>query len=306
MREECSYGTLLFLKDGIVVQSLGMEVGGYCVVMPKYVVCKEQTPWSKPGMGRLCRVIRGYGPLGLSNALKLSKIEVKYRVSEDTPLPLVAPEEATHIVTPRHALARAVSEGRHLVAHAIGALGLLGHTAELGLTGSIAGGYWHENSDIDLVALTLRAALELYRAFRKVSRNRDVLSKSELGGVIVPGGVDVSWRRTWISIGGRRIGITWIGGLQKGPVHCPHAVPPTPIIGRWRGTVYIPPGDPRALLYPPCASTSEGLTVISYEYNLGGLFYEGGQFWIEGSRAIDGRTIFLGIRENPGRVVPNN
>ena len=304
MRRECSYGALLFLKSGVVVQSLGMEVGGRCVVMPKYVACREPSLWGRLGTGSLCRVIRGYGPRGLARALELSGIAAGHGSSEGAPLPLVAPEEAVHVVTPREAFSQSISEGRHLLAHALDRLGLLAYSEELGLTGSIAGGYWHEDSDIDLVALTHRAALELYEAFRTISASRDVLTKSELGGIIVPGGVDVSWRRTWVELGGRRVGVTWIGGLPQGPLHCPQAVPPLPLRAPWRGTVYIPPGDPRALLYPPCAASSSGELVISYEYNLGGLLYEGGQFIIEGTRIGGTNAIVLGIREAPGKIVP--
>ena len=305
MRRECAYGAVLVSRDGIVYQSLGLEESGYCVVMPKYVVCpNSSTPWRRAGVG-LCRIIRGYGPKGLEKAVRRSRARLMFSPLFGGVVPVLDPAEAVLAVDPGRALIVSRDPAVHLALEHLGIPGR-GLAWSLGLTGSRAAGYSHEGSDVDLVAYSEQAALSMLEIFREARQGADPVWKEELGGIDAGGPVDVSWRRTWLrGPDGLRIGVTWVGALRDGPLHCPpirglnRSDPP---VAPGNAIVKIEPGQASALLYPPCVAHSGGGWIVSYEYNLAYTLYLGGLFSVEGLVSASGRTIYVGTLERPGAL----
>ncbi|MCE4627936.1 MAG: hypothetical protein F7C34_02140 [Desulfurococcales archaeon] len=299
----CLYGDIIVMKDGVIAQSLGIPLGEYCVVLPKYVVCRGETPW-RARWARLCRIIRGYGPRGLEMAVRASSVAEKYHPAFGTNMPAAHPWDALFVVEAVEALSSAVARGEPGTLGALSVLGLRGALEGLlGLTGSRAAGYSHERSDVDLVAYGPDVAVRLYETFSSLGGPWDPASKRDLGGVQVSKLLDLSWRRRVIETPLGRFPVTWTGAPSEPLAHCPPLQglegPGSPA-GIVRDRVCIEPGQETALLYPPCAWTSKGW-VVSFEYNLAGLLYNGGCITLEAVRTIDG-IILLGVREFPGRI----
>jgi hypothetical protein len=211
-------------------------------------------------------------------------------------------------IRPSDALAMRVKEG---VLPVVEAVGFVYDTAGLpvevlGLTGSYAGGYWHENSDVDLLVYGYENSLKMYNLFLKIRKKPDTIAKTDLGGIQVTPPVDISWRRTFIdsNLIERKIGVTWIGVPHEDIPHCKpltsnNMKPPVKPI---EILVDIERGQESALLYPPCVIDKNGIWIVSYEYNLAGLLYHGGNMILNGMASEDGGIIYLGLQEFPGRV----
>ncbi|MCE4624672.1 MAG: nucleotidyltransferase domain-containing protein [Desulfurococcales archaeon] len=298
----CTYGSVVISRSGVVGQDLGLPVSGYCAFMPKYVFCGDPTtPWRLHGIIPLCRVIRGYGPLGLDRAVRLSSVREILAPQYGSVIPVYGPWDVLVRVDPRTALVRVLSRGPLDVIDVLSVVRSWGISmADIGLTGSFAGGYWHDKSDVDLVVFDSDAVLRMYHAFRERATTPDRATKVDLGGLVVRPYTDLSWRRTIIS--GR--GVTWIGVPPEPLLHCPPLkairTSPRPPRRFVEVEVDIPPGQLSALLYPPCVRAG-GLWIVSYEYNVGGILYEGGRIVIRGV-AGDG-VVYLGLRENPGTLI---
>lgn len=299
----CLYGDIIVTRDGVIAQSLGIPLGEYCSVIPKYVVCEGMTPW-RARWARLCRIIRGYGPRGLEKAVRTAEIPEKYHPSFGRSVPALHPWDAVLIVEAVEALASAIARGEPGTLGALSALGLRsGLDGSLGLTGSRAGGYPHERSDVDLVAYGPEAATRLYEEFSALGGPWDPASKSDLGGVLVNRPLDLSWRRRVIDTPLGRYPVTWTGAPAEPLAHCPplrHSNGLGKPVGIVRERICVEPGQETALLYPPCVQTGGGW-IVSFEYNLAGLLYSGGCIIVEALKTSDG-VILLGAREYPGRI----
>jgi len=308
-RDICVYGTIIITIHGVVAQSLGLRADGYCIVMPKYVQCRDPyTPWIAPWGTRLCRVIRGYGPHGIARAVAASGVRQVYSGTHGALVPVIAEWDVALSLSPQAALARAIASGDPDVVATLGLLRRLGApVSAMGLTGSRAAGYNHAVSDIDLVVFGEEAAEEMYRVFSSLSGKWDPAGKDDLGGVKVEPVADLSWRRRVVKTIYGPIGVTWIGAPERENAHCPPLSrgvtdpdPPGPLIA---GEVVVHPGQPSALLYPPCARAKDGTWIVSYEYNVAGVLYRGGRMLVEGAASASGSIIYLGTREAPGRIV---
>jgi hypothetical protein len=64
-------------------------------------------------------------------------------------------------------------------------------------------------------------------------------------------------------------------------------------------TMYVERGQPSALAYPPCVVSSDGIYIVSFEYNVGALLYEGGVLGLEVWLVRAAGTVYLATREMP-------
>ncbi len=292
------HGAIIYTREGVIGQVQGIpSPPGMLVFLPKYRLCSGESPWKGRGY-RLCREIPHYGPKGLSSAMRRLPGRWRWDPQYGVIMPYASIDEILMLIDPRRALSRLVKgfvrDPRPIEAlHAL-VKGSLVSVLDLGLTGSYALGIIHSASDLDLIAYGEEASLKLYSFFSEI---REGPSREYLGGVILEPFVDLSWRRAVIE----GISITWTGVPRIW--HCPplrdyYAL--TPPVKRRRLVVKVERGQYGALLYPPCVRTVEGLWLVSYEYNLGQVFYNGGRMFID---ALESRgVLYIGLREHPGRV----
>ncbi|MEB3844978.1 MAG: hypothetical protein LRS48_04780, partial [Desulfurococcales archaeon] len=226
----CKYGALMLTRDLVVVESLGLPfIDDYCIVMPKYVYHSSGGPWvHRHSNLRFRRIISGYGPKGLSRAVELSRIRKINDNLYNYNIPIINYNDIILYIDPREALLDIVNSPETpyevYAALAIEAIVRVANirSGEIGLTGSYAGRYYHENSDIDLVAYGYEVK-KLYNIFHKIDNNiiPYTVGKEFLGGITVTPPIDLSWRRGQVRIGSRTIGITWIGAPEEPGSHCP-------------------------------------------------------------------------------------
>ncbi|GAB6148345.1 nucleotidyltransferase domain-containing protein [Stetteria hydrogenophila] len=303
------HGAIVYTRDGGILQAIGLPApAGYLAVIPKYAPCRgERTPWARPS-GRYCRVVREYGPRGLEDALARypgpGGVRLLYDGSYAAPMPYVSLEQAAWIVDPREALLRVASSGEGSAAEAAYTV-LRGSGVGLGgagLTGSYAAGIASPTvSDVDFVVYGPEAALRMYEFYSRELQPVEA-PRASFGGVTVHPPQGVGWRRAAVD----GISSSWVGVPHRPAGHCeplrryPNTDPPSG--RRVRVEVRVEGGDPAALLYPPCVE-AEGYYIVSFEYNLAGLLFEGGRLEVEGVASAGGTVVYLGLRENPGRVV---
>ncbi|MCE4600096.1 MAG: nucleotidyltransferase domain-containing protein [Desulfurococcales archaeon] len=299
MLKPSPHSSLIVTRDGLVGQVVGVPTPpGYLAIIPKYVECKGPSPWSyKDRM--LCRIIPSYGPEGLARVMEALPGRWRRDPLYGTLMPYVADDEVLLFIHPRDALARLIAstpvESAGVVEAVYEIVEESGVSAgELGLTGSHALGAPHSGSDIDLVVYGVEGVVKVYDYFRGIRRGP---SREVLEGLEVHPTLDISWRRS--RVGGFRV--TWVGA----PIywHCPPLSHYYRVEGpshRYSIRACVEPGQTRALLYPPCVEAGD-YWIVSYEYNLGGLFYEGGCFELRTMGTGDG-VLYLGIREYPGLV----
>ncbi len=311
-----SYGSMVFTRDLVVVQVLGLpSPEGYRIVMPKYLYSSGGSLWSLHGIIPLKRIIRGYGPLGLEQAIKKSKIKLKYDYFYNTRVPIIGLEDVFLAVEPRLALRNLVYSPRSPAEVEAARLicdfaRIIGVPLEvLGVTGSFSMGYYHSGSDIDIVVYSpmhIEKIYDYFKSNRRIYRESSILERDFLGGVKVEPRITLSWRRGFYRLNGREIGITWIGAPYKPALHCKpvrsRKIEYSPSGKRVSRRLFIPSGQIGALLYPPCVETSEG-TLVSFEYNVGDLLFRGGWFLVEGIESVDGSVIYIGTVEAPGRII---
>ncbi len=299
------HGSIITLRDGM----MGVEVGlpappGYVPIIPKYVPC-DRGPWSRRSL-RFCRVIERYGPAGVSEAFTRSGLVLTYDPSYGTLMPYVRLEEALEYVSPREALQRRALSGKgslsHVLSNAISFMGsLVGSFETIGLTGSYAMELEADFSDVDLVVYGGEGARLAYEGFR--SRASPVDCRMDFGGLSLVGWPCLPWRRGAVEV--VPVPVSWVGAPIGGPAaHCPPLIGGIAAYGlsQAQGVLTVPPGQETSLLYPPCVRTEEGVYIISFEYNVGGPLYEGGEVKVHGLGALRARVILLGSREKPGRL----
>jgi hypothetical protein len=270
------------------------------VVIPKYEPC-IRGPWRLAGV-KYCRVIRRYDALEIRKAAQRTGLRMFPDPQYNAFMPLLERQKAVFVCDPRDSLSAIVrapsSRLESLVVDITCKLRDMGVSVkDLGVTGTLALGMeLDEVSDIDLVAYGARTARQLVESFHLI------------GGREVVRGVEWVKLKPYLSLGWRRrivagIQISWIGAPEEVGEHCKplhdwrHLDPPLYVRTE---TLTIPPGQEGALLYPPCVETSEGLYVVSYEYNTALHLYRGGKVRIRG--IASGNTIYLGTLEEPGFI----
>jgi len=287
------HGSIIYYND-LILQVLGLpSPPGLLPVMPKYRACRARSPWRRPS-GPYCRIAREYGPGGLEDTLTLSGLQERYDPLYKSPMPYIPLMQVQAAITPGEAMReftmrlsaapKNVERAAEYIYHVIGTRGL-------GLTGSLAAGIPHARSDIDLVALDNRTAQRLYEVFASLSQGP---RRDSFSGVTVWPPVDLSWRRTRIY----GVRITWIGAGEKcRALRSYYDVDPP--VRRWEGVLRVEPGQDSALAYPPCVRAGD-YWLVSYEYNLGGVLYEGGKIRVSG--VAGDKVVYVGVRESPARL----
>ncbi len=278
--------------DGWIYQVLSIpSPPGMLVVIPKYEPCKGPSPWRRPG-SNYCRVTSSYGPLGVE--LGISRWgRARFDPVYSTLMPYLEESEVRECIDPRRGLEEAIARGDYDVVRLLEALEAEGiRVSQLGLTGSHALGIAHGESDVDLVIYEGHDIV--YRLF--AARSTGPVD-ANLGGVRVSD-ADFSWRKGVIA----GVRATWVpAGHRCPPLRHYHLIPqPT---GKARLALTVPPGQDPALGYPPCALSEEGVWIVSFEFNLAGILYSGGRLEVDGLISVDGRIVYVGVREYPGSLL---
>ncbi len=292
--EDCrSHGALL-LVNGMILQAVGVpSPPGLIPVIPKYSLCDSaETPWRLKGSS-LCRITKRYGPLGVAEGIRSSGINERLDPVYGAPIPYVERERVQACIPPLRAFAAAVAGGDAEVVRVASMIStsLRGARVRLGLTGSHALGAAHEGSDVDLVVY--EGHEEVYEFFRR----HQGYGTPHLGGVEVEPPPDTTWRKALIS----GIPTTWTpAGTTCSLLRSYWSIPSPERLVKLR--VRVEPGQRHALEYPPCVAGDKA-AIVSFEFNLGGILYEGGVFEVEGL-AGGGRhpVVYLGLREYPGSL----
>ena len=299
MQEPSIHSAIILTREGVWGQAIGIPTPpGVVAYIPKYVDCRKQSPW-KYLSWRLCRVIPSYGPKGLENVMESLGLNWREDPLYGARMPYVLLDDIVLFIHPREALLHLISNPRAGFEPAIEVINEVvrktrGSVEELGITGSYAMGTPHSKSDLDLIVYGEAAVVKMYDYFKRESKGP---SREDLGGITTYPTVDLSWRRR--SLNG--FNVTWTGV----PIswHCPplrdyYMIQPPERLVKVR--VWVDPEQTGALLYPPCVNAGE-YWIVSYEYNLGGMFYEGGAFELSAMSSHD-NVLYVGLREYPGLV----
>lgn len=299
MHEPSIHSSIILTRGGVWGQAIGIPTPpGMIAYIPKYVECGESTPWRHLSRN-LCRIIPSYGPRGLEKVM--NRLGHGWRLDPvyGAVMPYVLEEELLLFIHPREAMYRLVSqagEGLELVVEVVWevARGTNVPLWMLGLTGSYAAGIFHAGSDVDLIAYGWGSAVKMYEYFRENARGP---SSEDLGGVTVYPDVDLSWRRGVF----KGYSVTWTGAPSSW--HCPplkdyYSI--SPPVERVEARIHVEPEQAGALLYPPCVQAGD-YWIVSYEYNIGGILYEGGVLHISALSSSDD-VLFIGLREYPGLI----
>ncbi len=292
LKDRLVHGSIIELRSGILGEVLALpSPPGFVAVLPKYKVCGEG-PW-RLGSARLCRLLASYTPEELGEAFR--HIRLVHDPLYSAEMPYASALDVVRSISPLEACRRLI-EG----AGPEWAIEVLGEVfprlevspcEEVGVAGSLAGGYYHTSSDVDLVAYPRpgKAGL-IYESMSK-------LGEPEMTVIAYRGVFEaearVSWRRRLVK--GRRVTIV-MAPVEPG-AHCPPLRSYSwmeHVKGRVRAVVNVEGGQESALLYPPCVRSEDGRYIISYEYNLAGDLYEGGVFEVEG--LYSGRAVLLAVR----------
>ena len=283
---------------------------GYILALPKYLLVSGEE--CKSGIWRrgsicLTRIIDDYGPKGLENSIKKAGIKLRYDARYGAPMPYIPLDEILELVHPRQAVQNIImspkSEASLDAIAVIRSLRDYGvSTDSIGLTGSLALGFEHAKfSDIDLVVYGARNAARMWEIFtsKKVEGGRLL---TVIGGLRVHPPLDTSWRRA-ILPWSRRF-VSWVGVPEEPLSHCVELkdIDKRPEIP-FRVRVKVEPGQDSALLYPPCVETKESIRLVSFEYNVGAIFYKGGVLEVAGLGSSDYSMLYLGLREYPGHII---
>ncbi len=308
----CEYGEVIITRNLVVGQALGLPtVEGYCIFMPKYVECEdESTPWRLNKI-KLCRIIRGYGPRGVQEAVRKSGIDKIYEPRYGGMVPVVSFNDIIRRISPREAAKILLQSSINydpsiplILSEMLRKLEI--STSSIGITGSYAGGYNHQNSDIDIIIYGEENILKIYNKFRELygvsEHPRFVFQKKLLGGVTVYPKVLLSWRRGIVRCCGLERHVTWVGVdnllSEKLFRQIRYCIPNSKVKRR----LIIEPGQIQALSYPPWVYADNGTLIVSYEYNVGELLFKGGVIEVEGLASMDCNVLFLGLTEEPGSI----
>ncbi len=291
------HGSIGVAFNGLHFQVVGLpSPRGLVPIIAKYMPCGVG-PWKRPS-GRLCRVNPEYGPKGVEAAAVKAGLGLRWDEAYGALVPYLDLAKALIIVDPWEAMAEVARSPRPpqaLTALEAAFLVAPGCGGCVGVTGSLAMGMAvPEISDIDLV-VEEGWEEEVYRRWRRIVK--PLPAPASEGGVAIADTLE--WRRGLL--GGFHI--SWIAAPRRPASHCPplrrYPNLDTPRAA-WRGRLTVRPGQPAALLYPPCVEAEEGLWIISYEYNVARLLYEGGTLEVEGLKGES--TVYLAARPNPGSI----
>ncbi|MEB2836634.1 MAG: hypothetical protein GSR80_001805 [Desulfurococcales archaeon] len=220
-------------------------------------------------------------------------------------IPVISREELVLTCDPiesmKYIISRPTGQLEFMLVHIASLLGAAGvGIGALGVTGTLAMGVHVEGiSDIDLVVYGPRASLEVYEAFASIGEEPPGARRGIVNGVKVHPPLSLAWRRRVVD----GTHVSWTGAPEAAASHCAplrewrRLEPPR---GRARLALRVPGGQVGALLYPPCVESEEGVHIVSFEYNLGALLYEGGLMEVEGLASEE--AILLGTREYPGSL----
>ncbi len=298
------HGSSLITREGL----LGIVIGiprppDLIPIIPKYILCRE-SHWIKGVLG-FCRILEMYGPRGISGTL----VRIGFKEYLDgvygSPIPYVRVSDVVEVIRPREALARVVGRpSNELHYELLDLLDVLVKSGvemdNIGLTGSLAIGMENVRiSDIDLVIYGSESSEIVYRVFKEELRG-DPSYLAEFGGLTVKPGVSLNWRRArfrerivgWVGIPG-------LGELCK-PLKNYFSIysPTTPV----DLVVEVEEAQTSALTYPPCVLSKDGIYIVSFEYNVGALLYEGGVFKVKGLADKDINAVYIATRELPGSI----
>ncbi|MEM2837317.1 MAG: hypothetical protein QW697_01890 [Acidilobaceae archaeon] len=299
------HGSIVLSRDGLIAQVIGIpRPPGMVPVIPKYRLC-EGSLWSRSGV-HLCRVIEMYGPRGLSDSIARYGFREAIDGIYSSPIPYIRLSDIVELIRPREAFERVTRRPANTLHYKLIEIAYmliengLNHE-ELGLTGSIAFGSDNPAvSDIDLIVYGSRASRVMYRVFAELTPEKEKNILSDFGGLTINPPLDITWRRRTIM----RVQVAWtgiplVGDLCK-PLREYYNIPSPwkPI----RLSVEVEARQETSLLYPPCAKTRDGLYIVSFEYNIAPILYNGGLLEISGLESIDGSVIYLATRQYPGSI----
>ena len=290
-----AHGTVVFTREGLILQSLSIPTPpGYIAALPKYLVCSGDTPWKTRGGVGFCRLMKRYSVEDLERALPLAADLAKKDPLYGVSMPYINLDSSRVISTidPREALAKVISSGPHWAIDVLVEVkSEIKDSVEVGITGSLAAGIYHDKSDIDMVFLVdLGYAENVLELFSRIGRPE--ITKIKYKGWL-KAEVEVGWRRRLVK--GRRV--TLVMAPPKAGFHC------RPLKEYWAiespssiksVIVKVKPGQPEALLYPPCVKGDNNLHIVSYEYNLALELYKGGLFKVKG--LASGEALYLAVR----------
>jgi hypothetical protein len=284
---------------GVVAgQVLGIPAPpGFVPVLIKYVACGAG-PWRRAGLS-LCRILRSYSPESVEEASVV--LPRRWDPRYGAFMPYIGEGEIAWSVDPETALQEALRRAEPPLLDALSAAvrEVEATGASAGVTGSLALGAPHRGSDVDLVVIADEGSVAgVVERFRSLGEPDEVSQVAYRG--VFTSSPRVGWRRRRVS--GVRVTLT--AAPRRPAEHCP------PISsyerlkqphGNYRGVLTVRPGQPSALLYPPCVESDEGLTIVSYEYNLALELYEGGRFHVEGPS--NGEAVFVSVRESRSSIL---
>lgn len=287
------HGSMVYDRSGWIRFVVGLPAPpGHVIAIPKYRPCDDGL-WRRLS-GRYCRVLREYGPRGISEVMGYARLF--YDPVYGTLMPYIRDYDFVIVGSPWESLYIAVKNGSWPpLLRVLDRLVEAGFSVgDFGVTGSTAAGIQVPGiSDVDLVYKG--APSKLYDAWPEIlDRVYDYVVR-DLSGITVEPGVFLGWRRGFL--GG--VHVSWVGAARTCRYMSSYWGIDTPV-SRFRGIVRVEPGQETALVYPPCVETVDGLVIVSYEYNLGEVLYNGGILYIEG--VMGEYTVYLGLREEPGRL----
>ena len=290
---DLDHGSIVYDRSGWISFVVGLPAPpGHIIAIPKYRPCSDGL-WRRPS-GRYCRVLREYGPRGISEVMVYARLV--YDPLYNTLMPYTRDDNIVITESPWESLHKVAKKGSWPpLLHVLDRLVEAGFSVgDFGVTGSTAAGIQVPGlSDVDLVYRGIPS--ELYDAWPEIVDRVYDYVVSDLSGVTVEPGVFLGWRRGFL--GG--VHVSWVGAARACRYMSSYWSIDTPG-SRFRGVVRVEPGQETALVYPPCVETIEGLVIVSYEYNLGEILYNGGKIYIES--VMGEYTIYLGLKEEPGRL----
>ncbi len=306
--EEQIHGIVVVTEKGLLAQVLGLPPPALekLIIIPKYVVSSEKTPWRRPG-GFFRRIISEYGPQGLLKATMKTRnlIHLCYSVTFHSHLSCIDHREILLFSKPKEALINIIKRPKSEIEYDLVQLSYKLRQQgipleDIGITGSVALGFANSKvSDIDLVVYGHKSANKMLEIFEKKKAFHKNLKKN-LGGLNVLPAINTNWRRNILY--NIRF-VSWIGVPRRIMGHCPKIVKEESPWRSCRIKVTIDTGQEGSLLYPPCAVSRDGTLVISFEYNIAKVLYTGGIFEIEGLCSKDRSIVYLATKEFPGKII---
>lgn len=304
------HGTMIVDRSLRVHQVIGLPAPSpFIVTLTKYRLCGRDTPW-RLGRLPLCRLLTKYSAREAKEAAAQGGVRLVDDPFYNSKIPLLDPStEIIIMAEPEEALRAIIARPQgwleRLLIHIITSLSRKG-VGGLGVTGSLALGFHSDEvSDIDLIVYESENAERAIKAFREVNGIPARAPLSTAGGVRLSPPTDLAWRRLLIRVPGENpVHVSWTGAPLIPGSHCPP-------LREWRSLpsiqgvahieVSVEPGQPSALLYPPCVETRDGDYIISFEYNVAMHLFTGGRMRVSGLRA-GGEALVLAAEEYPGSL----